>query len=225
MRGIVALLVALIVCIGAGPASAAPPRSPLRENLQFDASSEMALVVFEAEPTTMPATWRLNMLAFAPDTRTWTYGLTRGWSQFEGIEPGATGRQFYAGLVRPGGIYAINSISANVWWTGCLNGGSKAFNLQAGAVNYIGLIDPNPTIAEIARGLPPTTRSQRLFLFDTPRLSYTPATERPNWEADVAAFLAMRLPRVNAPIVAPDPIDVTFERGHSVVAGEICEKY
>jgi hypothetical protein len=225
VRGIVAFLIALIVCVSAGPAIAAPPRSPLREGLRFDASSEMALVVFEAEPNRSGVTWRLNMLAFDPETRTWTYGLTRGWSQFEGIRAEASGRQFYAGLVRPGGVYAINGISADAWWNACFNGGSKAFDLQAGAVNYIGVIDPNPTIVEIAQRLPPTTRSQRLFLFDTPRLAYTPASERPNWQADVAAYIADRLPRVNAPIVAPTPIDVTFDRGHSVIAGDICEKY
>jgi hypothetical protein len=186
----------------------------------------MALVVFEAEPNTSGPAWRLNMLAFAPETRTWTYGLTRGWSQFERIRPGATGRQFYAGLVRPGGIYAINGISADGLWYACFNGGSKAFDLQAGAVNYIGVIDPNPTMAEIIERLPhETTISHHLFLFDTPRPAYTAANERLNWEADVVSFLTARLPRVDAPLVAPEPIDVMFERGHSSIAGDICEKY
>lgn len=226
MRGIAALLVALIVCISAGPASAGPPRSPLRENLRFDAGSEMALVVYEAEPNNSDPVWRLNMLAFDPETRTWTYGMMRGWSQFERIEPGASGRQFYAGLVGPGGIYAINGISADRLWYACFNGGSKAFNLQAGAVNYIGVIDPNPTIAEIIERLPHETQiSRHQFLFDTPRPAYTAASERTDWEPDLRAFLAARLPRVNAPIVAPEPIDVTFERGRSSIAGDICEKY
>ncbi len=169
--------------------------------------------------------WFLNMLAFDPETRTWTYGMLRGWSQFEAIGPGAAGRQFYAGLVRPGGVYAINSMSANAWWNACFNGGSKAFNLQAGAVNYIGLIDPNPTIAHIAERMPVVLENRRSYVFDSPRLAYTPAAERPDWRAEVTEYLAQRLPRVRAELVAPEPIDVTFERGHSAIAGDICEKY
>jgi hypothetical protein len=224
MRVVFALVAALLFCFCA-PASAGPPESPLSRTLQFDEESPFALIVFEAEPNRAVPEWRLNMLAFDPATRTWTYGILRGWSQFEAIGPGAQGRQFYAGLVRPGGVYAINGLSANAYWYACLNGGSKAFDLRPGAVNYIGVIDPNPTIAQIAAGLPPTTRSQRLFLFDTPRLAYTPATERANWEADLAAYMAERFPRVSAPLLAPAPIDVTFDRGHSSIAGDICEKY
>ena len=56
-------------------------------------------------------------------------------------------------------------------------------------------------------------------------LAYTPAAERPNWEDDIAAYLAARFPRVRAPLVAPAPLDVTFDRGHSSIAGDICEKY
>lgn len=217
-------LIALIVSFGASLASA-EPASPLRQNLRFDESSRSALVVFEAEPNTIGPEWRLNMLAFDPERRVWTYGVLRGWSQFEPIGPGASGRQFYAGLVRPGGVYAINGISASAFWYACFNGGTKAFDLQAGAVNYIGVIDPNPTIAQIARELPASTRSQHLFLFDTPRPAYTAAADRPNWETDVAAYLAQRFPRVSAPLVAPAPLDVTFDRGHSSIAGDICEKY
>jgi hypothetical protein len=223
VRSLTAFIFALFAWASFGSAHAGPPY-PLRSNLEFDESSPFALVVFEAEPNTVGPPWRLNLLAFDPSARRWTYGLTRGWSRFEDIGPGASGRQFYAGLMRPAGVYAVNAISGQGYWRACFNGGTKAFTLQAGAVNYIGLIDPNPTLTQLATELPPIA-SGAVFLFDTPRLSYTPATDRANWETDVSAFIAQRFPRVRAPVVAPAPMDATFERGHSSIAGDICEKY
>lgn len=224
MRRLIAILISIVAWASCGYAHAGPPY-PLRENLTFDANSRLAMVVFEAEPNTVGPSWTLDFLQFDPQTRTWTYGMMRGWSHFEAIAPGALGRQFYAGLVDPGGIYAINSIAAGSYWHACFNGGAESFTLQAGAINYIGLIDPNPTILDIARALPNETRGKHLFMFDTPRLAYTPASERPNWEADVTAYVASHFPRVRAAVVAPAPTEVTFERGHSIIAGDICEKY
>lgn len=223
MRGFIAFVIAVFAWASFGSAHAGPA-SPLRTNLQFDEESPYALVVFEAEPNTVGPPWRLNMLAFDPATREWTYGPLRGWSRFEQIGPGASGRQFYAGLVRPGGVYAINGMSARGYWRACFNGGTKAFTLQTGAVNYIGLIDPNPTLRQIADEMAPIAHGA-VFLFDTPRVAYTPATERANWEADVSAYIAQTFPRVRARVVAPEPMDVTFDRGHSSIAGDICEKY
>lgn len=223
MRGFIAFIFALFAWASFGAAHAGPA-SPLRSNLQFDAESPYALIVYEAEPNTVGPPWRLNMLAFDPEARTWTYGPLRGWSRFEEIRPGASGRQFYAGLVRPGGVYAINGISGHGYWRACFNGGTQAFTLQTGAVNYIGVIDPNPTLRQLVDELPPIS-SRVMYLFDTPRVSYTPAAARPNWEADVASFISEQFPRVRASVVAPAPMDVTFNRGRSSIAGEICEKY
>jgi hypothetical protein len=223
VRRLVAILISILAWASFGSAYAGPPY-PLRENLNFDANSRLALVVFEAEPNTAGPPWLLDLLQFDPQTRTWTYGMMRGWSHFEAIGPGASGRQFYAGLVDPGGVYAINNIAAASYWHACFNGGTESFTLQAGAVNYLGLIDPNPTILDIMHTLPNETHGKHLFIFDTPRLAYTPASERPNWEADVTAYVASHFPRVHVSVVAPEPTAVTFERGHSML-GDICEKY
>lgn len=205
------------------PADAGPPR--VRENTRFDADSPFALVVFEVEPQAIVPEWSLELYAFDLETRAWTYGILRGWSDFGGIETNSQ-RRFVVGLVRPDGVYAVNRIAVQGLWRACMNGGTKAFQLQAGRVNYIGVIDPTPTLREITERLPAVTANyQVLNLFDTPRLAYMPAAERANWQADVAAYLVANHPRVNAEIVAPEPIDTTFEPGHSSIAGKICEKY
>lgn len=223
-RPIILLLTVLVLAFGFSSRAAAGPPD-MRANTRFDAESPFALVVFEVEPQAVAAEWSLELYAFDLEERRWTYGLTRGWSNFGDIGAGGE-RRFVAGLVRPEGVYAVNRIAVQGLWRACMNGGTKAFNLQAGRVNYIGVIDPTPTLTQMRDRLPAVARNyQHQTLFDAPRLAYTPASDRPNWQADVAAFLAANHPRVNAEIVAPEPVDATFEPGESMIAGKICEKY
>ena len=100
-----------------------------------------------------------------------------------------------------------------------------AFTVEAGKVSYIGLIDPNPALERIIRDLPEETRGAHFYLFDTPRLKLTPPSQRPDWNADVARFIAERFPKVQAPVVAAEPVETTFAPGRSAIAGKICQKY
>lgn len=166
----------------------------------------------------------MEVLAFSLETHTWTYGPLKGWSRFGDLQSPTPERRFHAALVKPGGTYAVNNISTQGYWHVCFNGGTMAFTVEAGKVNYIGVIDPNPALYQIASELPAETLQQHLFVYDTPRLKFTPPSQRPDWSADLATFMAAKFPKAKAPIVASEPIETTFTPSRSIT-GKICQKY
>ena len=150
----------LIGLVAAPNAEAGPPA--LRQDTEFGPDSEFALVIFEvAPPQSVVAPWDLELYGFNPETHRWTMTLTRGWSDFGTLSFG----RFYAGLVVPAGIYAINAVKTQNFWIACMNGGTLAFDLQAGHVNYLGVLDPSDALAQIASGLSRTTRGAVLTLY------------------------------------------------------------
>ena len=211
------------VCIVSETATAGPPY-PLKPKLEFDESSPYAMIVFEAGPQTVTRDWSIRMYSFDPETRAWQYSPFKGVAIFAKIPAQPAGTSFHAALVSPAGTYAVSSLGTQGFWTACFNGGTKAFQLQAGKINYVGLLDPLPTLEKIFSELPDKSQKQ-VFLFDTPRLALTAPAQRENWEADVAGFIKERFPKVTAPIVAAEPKEATFEPGKSMLAGKICEKY
>jgi hypothetical protein len=225
VRGLSIAFAALCFALLLGSnAEAGPPK--MRETTEFGPDSKYALIVFETEPQTIVPSWYFGMSAFDPVSRKWAYKLTKGWSQFEQIEREPEARRFHAALVEPGGVYAVSAIRTQGYWEACLSGGTKAFKLETGRVNFVGVIDPKPTLMQIAEELPHVTHGQRvLSLFDSVQLSYTPASMRPNWEADLSSFLASNFPKVTAPLIAPEPIDTTFEPSTSPILGKTCQKY
>ena len=206
-------------------AATAGPPYPLKPKLEFDESSPYAMIVFEAGPQTITQDWNIKVYAFDPETRAWKYSPLKGWAIFTKIRAQPEGTSFHAALVSPAGTYAVSSLSTQGFWSACFNGGTKAFQLQAGKINYVGLLDPLPALQKIFLELPDKTAQKQLFLFDMPRLAWTAPAQRENWEADVASFIKKRFPKVNAPIVAAEPMEATFEPGKSMLAGKICEKY
>jgi len=214
-------LLATFICLSivlAEAAWAGPPKA----SLKFDAASTDALIIFETEPQAQVRDWQFAFMSFSLQTREWTYGRSKGWSDFGKI-PASPGRSFHVALVKQAGTYAAASINTQGFWRACFNGGTVAFPIEAGKVNYIGLIDPNPTLAMISTDMPQSTAGV-VYLFDTPRLSLKAASQRPEWSAAVSAFVAARFPNVTAPIVAQEPVETTFTPGKSML-GKICEKY
>ena len=202
----------------------AGPPYPLKPTLQFDEKSPYALVIFAAEPQLRVPSWNLELLSFAPETRTWTYSILKGWGRFEAV--GALPeRSFHAALVKPDGIYAINNLNSQGYWHTCFNGGTKSFAVAAGKVTYIGVIDPNPALEQISTELPKKTKQVHLVIYDTPRLNLIPPSLQPDWNAEVTRYLAANFPKVTAPVVAAELAEATFEPGHSIIAGKICQKY
>jgi hypothetical protein len=158
MRQLLFALVLLMGVVAAPSAEAGPPA--LRQGTEFGPDSETALVIFEvAPPHGVVAPWDLELYGFNPETRRWTMTLTRGWSDFGTLGFG----RFYAGLVVPAGIYAVNSVKTQNFWIACMNGGTIAFNLQAGHVNYLGVLDPSDALTQIASGLPHATRGNAVL--------------------------------------------------------------
>jgi len=223
MRLLPVVLALVGVCTLSEAATAGPPY-PLKPKLEFDESSPYAMIVFEAGPQSVTRDWSIRVYAIDPQTRAWQYSPSKGVAIFSKIPAQPAGTSFHAAMVSPAGTYAVSSLRTQGLWTACFNGGTKAFQLQAGKVNYVGLLDPQPTLEKIFSEMP--DKSQReLFLFDTPRLALTPPAQRENWEADVGSFIKERFPKVTAPIVAAEPMEATFEPGKSMLAGKICEKY
>ena len=223
MRLLPVVLAVVGVWITSKAATAGPPY-PLKPKLEFDESSPYAMIVFEAGPQTVTRDWNIKVYAFDPETRAWKYNPLKGWAIFTKIPAQPQGTSFHAALVSPAGTYAVSSLSTQGLWSACFNGGTKAFQLQAGKVNYVGLLDPLPTLEKIFSELPNRAQKQ-LFLFDMPPLALTAPSQRENWEADVASFIKERYPKVTAPIVAAEPMEATFDPGKSMLAGKICEKY
>jgi hypothetical protein len=224
MRLLPVVLAVVSVWTMSGAATAGPPY-PLKPKLEFDASSPYAMIVFEAGPQTIAKDWNIKVYAFDPETRAWKYSPAKGSAIFTKIRAQPEGTSFHAALVSPAGTYAVSSLSTQGFWTACFNGGTKAFQLQAGKVNYVGLLDPQPALGKIFSELPGKTSQKQLFLFDSPRLPMTAPAQRENWEQDVASFIKERFPKATAPIVAAEAFEATFEPGKSMLAGKICEKY
>ncbi len=217
-------VLAWLLMIGAPCALGAP--FPLKRDLKFDETSRYALLVFEAAPQTQVINWSISVMAFDPDLRKWTYGPRKGWAQFDPIGLLAPGeRSFHAALVEPGGVYAVASISSQRWWHACFNAGTRAFRLEAGKVNYIGLIDPVPGLVAMATLPRKSKGGQQHISFDTVQLTHTPPALQQEWSDSLARFIAERFPQVLAPVVTPDPVETTFEPARSLIAGKICQRY
>ena len=225
MRCLPVILAVVGVWMFATEAVTAGPPYPLKPKLEFDESSPYAMIVFEAGPQTITRDWNIKVYAFDPDTRAWKNSPLKGLAIFTKIRAQPEGTSFHAALVSPAGTYAVSSLNTQGFWNACFNGGTKAFQLQAGKVNYIGLLDPKPVLEKIFADLPDKTQQKVLILFDTPRVALTPPAQRENWEADVASFIKERFPKVIAPIVAAEPMEATFEPGKSILGGKICERY
>lgn len=213
-----------LLLLTARPTVGAPP-FPLKSTLKFDSASPYAMLIFESGEQRVVREWNIEVLSFDPQSRGWTYGPLKGWARFSPIKIQVPGeRTFQAALVAPSGVYAINNISARFWHT-CFDAGTQAFELAAGKVNYIGRIDPDAAL-QLLKTLPPKSRhGQHWFSFGEVKLTLTPPSAQPDWNDAVSHFLAHNFPKVTAPVVAAEPFAVSFEPGHSALAGKICQKY
>jgi hypothetical protein len=53
-------------------------------------------------------------------------------------------------------------------------------------------------------------------------IPHTAPAQRAGWEQDVAAFLAQNLPKVKAPVLAGEGVDVSFTPGKAPAGNPIC---
>ena len=201
------------------------PPFPLKPKLEFDETSPYAMIIFEAGAQDVVADWNVEILAFNPESRQWTYGPLQGWTQFSPVKRTPAGRSFHAALAKPAGVYAVNNISAQGFWHACFDAGTQAFKLEAGKVNYIGRIDPENALQALTR-LPAESRGgHHFYSFGEMKLSLTPPSVQTDWKEALGDFLSQRFPKVKAPVIAAEPLAVSFEPGHSRIAGKICQKY
>ncbi len=56
------------------------------------------------------------------------------------------------------------------------------------------------------------------------RISYTAPARRQDWEQDLAAFMAENLPKVEAPVLAAEGVEVAFTPGTAPAGNPICRE-
>lgn len=224
-RVLLAVVAALLLAGGlSGPAQAGPP-FPIKPDFKFDATSKYGLIVVLTAPQTLVPNYTLGVYRYTPAERKWAYGPLKGWSRFGAMGEDHTAQAYAITAVEPGGTYAINGLTVQGFWRACFNGGTKAFEVKPGTVTFIGLLDPSPTIAQIRAGLPPIVRgTQAVELFDLPRPALTPVAELPGGKEALAEYLKANYPQITAPIEAPEPVDMTFDKSKTIM-GTLCERY
>lgn len=221
--GVIAALLLVVAGFGS-PAQAGPP-FPIKSDFKFDASSKYGLIVVLTAPQIMVPSYTLGIYRYAPDERKWAYGPLKGWSRFGLIGQDHAAPAYAITAVDPGGTYAINGLTVQGLWRACFNGGTKAFEVKPGTVTFIGLLDPNPSIAQIHTGLPPVVRgTQAVELFDSPRPALTPVADLPGGKEALAEYLKANYPQITAPIETPAPVDMTFDKSKTLM-GTLCERY
>ena len=87
----------------------------------------------------------------------------------------------------------------------------------------VGVIDPNEGLMRIVRELPKQSRSTPYWVYGM-RISYTAPARRQDWEQDLAAFMAENLPKVEAPVLAAEGVEVAFTPGTAPAGNPICRE-
>lgn len=198
----------------AGCASAVPP------DREFNASAPFALAVIETEPSAPllrpGGTYDLVVVPFDPQAGKFIGG---GRAEFEPMHATAQ-RRFYVGRFHPG-PHAFMKIQHNLRFNGCFNGGTQHLTVQPGQVLFLGRLDPRPTLAAMAAGLPSSSAGTPFTVFDT-QLNLTPPEAIPGWETAVSAFLSERYPGRNLTARAAQYRPATFQAARNIMAERVC---
>ncbi|MDG5497726.1 hypothetical protein [Niveispirillum sp. BGYR6] len=133
------------------------------------------------------------------------------------IVESADGKSRFAAYQMPPGRYVMERLQVQARWAACFNGGTKAFEVAAGKVTYLGALHLAPHVAEIGAATPIVAyQSSYYTVFDTPRPALDGPDKLPGWQARVGAFMSASMPRVAAPLVAAAPESATFETAQGI---------
>ena len=138
--------------------------------------------------------------------------------QFVGAD--RTSPRYFAGIVKRAGTHIMYGLLTQVYWGACFDKGARAFTFEPGKVYYLGVVDPNEALVRVVRELPRHSDSPQWV--NGMSVSYKAPSQRPGWEQDLAVFMAENLPRVKAPLLAAEAVEVSFAPGEARTGKPIC---
>jgi len=144
---------------------------------------------------------------------------------YAGNAPEKPGSRYVAALAKPG-TYALTAVSHMSTWYDCFNNGTVAFDVEPGKVTFLGHLDANPALMDIALKLPSySMNSQKFYVLDTPRPAVTSPKDLGDWNTPLTAYVSATFPQVTAPIKAAEHRPATFASGWSLLGQKVCYGY
>jgi hypothetical protein len=200
------------------PADAA---GPLKPKFALDEKSGDALVVVEAVPQKIVEEWYIGLNEYSLDTKRFIGGVFKGNSLLQRVDGQKQSPRYFVGVVKRAGTHVLYSLGTQALWGACFDKGARAFTFEPGKVYFIGAVDPNEGLRRIVTELPRESSHTPYFVYGM-QLSYTPPGQRTGWQQDLNAFLAEYLPKVKAPVVEAEGIEVAFTPGRAPAGNPIC---
>ena len=202
-----------ILLLAAFPVHAAKVKS----TLAFDETSRDALVIVEAVPQKIVEEWSVGVSTYSLDTKLFTSNPFRGHTQLLAVAGQTASRRYFAGLVKGAGTHIVYDVRTQTWWGACFDKGARAFTFEPGKVYYLGIIDPTEALMRISTELPRESNNTPYWVYGM-WLPLTAPAQQKDWEQGVAQFIADNLPKVKAPVVAAEGVEVTFKPGRAPAA-------
>lgn len=194
---------------------------PLKPKFSFDGNSRDALVIIEVAPQKIVEQWQISLNEYSLESKKFIGGVFKGFSLIQRVAEQDGSPRFFAGVVKRAGTHILYGINTQALWGACFDKGTQAFTFEPGKVYYLGAVDPNEGLERIATGLPRVSRSTPFWIYGL-RISYTAPAQRKGWEQNVAAFMAENLPKVKAPVLAAEGVEVAFNPGTAPAGNPIC---
>lgn len=214
---------ALAVCAAALTACSSVPDRDLV--LGPDARKGMIAILVEPTLGTVhsSAAFFVSVRAFDPTDGTLVKPLAGGGVPMTSLNSFALQRHFVVGMADPG-LYALEAVRVGINWAACFDGGTQSFEVRPGEVTFVGLLDPRPTLVQLARQMPNrASGTEPHHLLGVPRPHLTPPPELPGWRDQLRAELAARFPKVTAELREADLRPITFKPGRGLLGERMCD--
>ena len=201
--------------------------APVPKSYRFDAASPDGLFIVELGPALPIYRDRtgvsVDLLRFDPATNDITANALKGWASVNEVKLVYQGRAYIVGRAKPG-RYVLRSLELQKRWTACFNTATVQLDIKPGTVVFLGRINPNQPLLEIATKAPRSTRGFE-FVMDTPRLDLMRPAELGDWQTPVAQFLAANHAGVTAPVEAAHVQPAVFRTGVGFRGEKICSSF
>ena len=209
------LLIAFLLL--AVPAHAA---GPLKRSFSFDEKSRDALLIVEVVPQKGFEHWSLALNEYSLESNEFKGSAFKGFSMLQHVDGQKISPRFFAGVVKRAGTHIVYALNTQGLWGACFDKGAQAFTFEPGKVYYLGTVDPNEGLMRIGKELPKSARVP-YFVYGM-RISYTAPVKQKGWEKDVSAFIAENLPKIKAPLLAAEGVEVSFKPGTAPAGNPVC---
>ena len=193
---------------------------PLKPTFSFNEKSRDALVIVEVVSQRVVEEWQIPLNEYSLETQKFVGSVFKPISLLQVVEADKTSPRYFAGIVKRGGTHIMYGFMTQRFWGACFDKGARAFTFEPGKVYYLGVVDPNEALIRISRELPRYSDSPQ-WVYGM-WASYKAPAQRAGWEQDVAAFMDEHLPKVKAPVLAAEGIEVSFTPGKAPAGNPIC---